>query len=251
MSTKHKGKVATSARDGILPIVIVVGFALLAVLLMVLGDRYANRKTGGDEMTAEEKKEQFERDGWYDYTEHFGKGLDKDGTLADIDAKDYVTLCDYEAIELKDGAPIDRKNELRNYLLENCVVKECPEYKEMLQERIRFVLTKSYERSEQVYYEAHGEYQFKDIYAAYNVTEEEFNEAIVAEAEAELKKFLILEVIFEKEGFEVTEADIVEWVESCGYKESDVEAVIYQHGRAYVNRMTMETIVLRELEKRY
>lgn len=233
-----------------MPLLIVVGFVLLAVLLMVLGDRFQNRKAGGDEMTPEEKKEFFESNGWYDYTEHFGKGLDKDGTLKDIDAQDYVTLCDYATVELKEGAPIDRKNELRDYLLENCTVKECPEYKQLLEERIRFVLTRSYERSEQVYYEAHGEYQFKDIYDAYKVTEEEFDEAITEEAEAEMKKFLILEVIFAKEGFEITEADIVEWVESCGYEESDVESIIYQHGQAYVNRMTMETIVLRELEKR-
>ncbi len=229
---------STNKMNAIWPIAVVVLCAIIGVVLMVWGDKAQNKE-----------EQAMEENGWKDYKEQFGKGLDKNGLLKDIEVSDYVTLCDYQSMEIPSGSSKEKKQFVTEYLLENCTVKDCPEYLADLEERIRFVLVQSYKDNEEHFYQAYDKYQFEDVYDAYDMTQEEFDQYITDKAKEEMKRLMIFQSIFEKEGYEVEKADIEEYILSIGYEKEDVEGIYYQHGEPYLRRMAMESVVLEHLIK--
>lgn len=236
--SKEKNTVDKNWKSALLPVGIVVAFALLAVLVMVIGHKVRN-----DDEAA------LEAAGWHDYKEYFGKGLDKNGMLKDVDVADYVTLCDYKSISVPEGTEAEQKEYLLNYLVENSTVKDCPEYLAALEGRITFMLTQRYKDNEAHFYEAYGKYQFEDVYDAYDKTKEEFEAYVTEVARKEMVKYMILQCICEKEGYKVKDDDVESWVLAAGYEEEDLDGIVYQHGEAYLKRMTMEMVVVEKLLK--
>ncbi len=236
--SKEKNIVDKKWKSALLPVGIVVAFALLAVLIMVIGHKVRNDETAA-----------LEADGWRDYKEYFGKGLDKNGMLADVKVEDYVTLCDYKSVSVPEGTEVEKKAYLLNYLVENSTVKDCPEYLAMLEERITFMLTQRYKDNEAHFYEAYGKYQFEDVYDAYDKTKEEFEAYVTDVARKEMTKYMILQYICQKEGYKVKDHHVESWVLASGYEKEDLDGIVYQHGEPYLKRMAMETVVVEQLLK--
>ncbi len=244
--TTEKNKKA--GREMWIVIAVVFGIAIVAVIAMLFGHWWRNRvrtfspwEMVNAKFTDAEKRG-LEEAGWVDNSVLFSKLLNKNGLLTGVKLEDYVVLCDYKNIP-EPGEMTEKYSYLDQYLLENCTVKEYPEYFEVLKEQTKAVLVKRYEDSEATYLEAYGKHQFANVYEAYKMTEEEFDAFIAKSAEQKMKKSMILQCIFEKEGLKIGEANISPWLQSIGSSMDDLAGLVYQHGNAYVKHMLMEIAV--------
>ncbi len=237
---RKKGTYASSNRELFLILGIVAGFALLAVLILLLG--HAIRDKRSSEGTQTDKTEELESLGWHDFSAHFCKGLNADGTVSDVVVSELVELCDYSGLEVPEGE--DEETWLTQYLLDNCKVTDLEGLRQAIEERLRFYAEYMYEYNEENYYAYFEEYQFKDMYEAYGTTEREYEEYVAQASLEEMRSYLIFQAIYEKEGLQITDAHRLRWVEKNNFSEEDLEGILYQHGEAYVNRMAMKQAVL-------
>lgn len=241
---KKKETAKFSNKELFLTLGIVAGCALLAVVVLLIGQKVREKDTGKEQ---ESEAESLETLGWHDFSAYFSKGLNEDGTVAGVTVSEMVELCDYGGVEVPEGE--DAETYLTEYLLENCKVTDLESLRAAIEERLRFYAEYMYEYNEENYYAYYEEHQFADMYEAYGTTEEEYESYVKDEAAKEMRGWLIFQAIYEKEGLSVTEEDILRWIEKNNFSADDLEGITYQHGKAYVNRMAMKQAVLDFLTK--
>ncbi len=236
MAKKKNGTTEFTKRDTIMIIGIVVACALFAVLVMVIGQQVRKKDVPKPSDT-----ETLEQRGWHDFSKYFSKGMDQNGKISGSDVLKAVELCDYRSIEIPEKE--EPKAYVQKYLLENCKVQDREELRKDIEERLRFYAKYMYEYNEENYMNYNGEYQFSDIYEAYHTTEAEFEKYMKDESAKQMRLWLILEAIYEKEGLSSGKAEILDWIRGEGLEAGDKEGVLYQHGEAYTNMMGRQQAV--------
>lgn len=242
MGKKKKETDAFSNKELFQILGIVAGCALLAVLVLIIGHKVQDSKK--EKETEEPSLEDL---GWHDFSAYFSKGLNEDGTVAGVSVSELVELCDYGAITVPDGE--NAENYATKYLLENCKVTPLDSLQDSIEARLRFYAEYMYKYNEENYYAYFEKHQFSDMYEAYGTTKEEYEVYVKEEAAKEMRSYLIFQAIYEKEGLSITEENILSWIQKNNFSPDDLEGIVYQHGKAYVNRMAMKQAVLDFLVK--
>lgn len=236
MAGKKKETVSYSKKDTVMILGIVVACAVLAIVLMIIGQNVRNKDT-----KQPTKESIWEERGWHDFSSYFSKGLNEDGTIAGVNAADVVELCDYHDIMIPDGE--QPKTYVSNYLLENCKVQDQETLREIIEERMRFYANYMYEYNEKNYYEYHEKHQFENIYEAYQTTEEGYEQYMKEESVKQMRLWLILQAIHEKEQLSFERADVLDWILKEGFDPKDEEGIVFQHGEPYTKLMGRQQAV--------